>query len=38
MRSVKFAAIDVATVPLHSGRESTIAAVSSGRKITETGR
>src|SRR6201990_2183266 len=29
------AAIDVATMLLHSGRESSTAAVSSGRKITE---
>jgi len=29
------AAIDVATILLHSGRESSTAAVSSGRKITE---
>ena len=30
------AAIDVATLLLHTGREASTAAVSSGRKITET--
>ena len=30
------AAIDVATMLLHTGRESSTAAVTSGRKITET--